>query len=190
MDFHEVLCKDIVSFCQWAMKVQLDSTMIYAWFDSHASRKRRGYRGVCESITSPRKSIINGGWTEGNVWIYRLLCNSTILWMHSKRTWLDALSQHWKPEWKKRNKKQSKCLIGICASASPNASLVLQLLNNGVRSGKLPSRKWPYYFLHCTLRLLWISRIYLCQTALSLLFPILPLHFHHCHPHKQTQTQL
>lgn len=30
-------------------------------------------------------------------------------------------------------------------------------------------------FLLRTLRLLWISRIYLCQTALSVLFPILPL---------------
>ena len=91
-----------IYLCQWPMKVQLDLTMIHAWFDPHAIRNRCGYRGVRESITSPGKSIINGGWTEGNVWIYRLLCDSTTVWMHSKRICLDALCQHWEPEWKKK----------------------------------------------------------------------------------------
>lgn len=45
-----------IYLCQWPMKVQLDLTMIYAWFDSHAIRKR------CTWINNITREINHKRW--------------------------------------------------------------------------------------------------------------------------------
>lgn len=71
----------------------------------------------------------------------------------------------------------------------PNAILLLQLLNNN-KIWQPSIQQMALLFLLLTLQLLWISRIYLCQTALSVLFLILPLLLlslhRYCHPRTQT----
>lgn len=79
---------------------------------------------------------------NGNALIYRLLCNSTILctrlcvntWGQSENNKTNKQQQNLFPHWH------------LHITFPQMHHWVLQLQNNPVRSGKVPSKKWPYYF--------------------------------------------
>lgn len=126
--------------------------------DLHTSReKRRGSRGRYESMTSLGKSMVNGGWTREDVWVYRSRCNCTppnlLRWLVS--TLEDRMEKH---------NEDCNCHIGICLSASPDWIFGSA---SAERQGEIWQRSIPQMslFFFCTLRLVWISAIYLCQTG-------------------------
>lgn len=134
---------------RWPMKVHLDSTMVCTTFGSRAL-----WKGLYAAMSTNQKhwgtAERNGGWTEGPVKVYSLFCNNKLFKTQIKDLFsCFALTLEATPNPKKKGiKLLTKWHIGICMSAPPKCIFFFCFCScsTTIRSGNLPSSKWPYYF--------------------------------------------